>query len=236
VGRRRWNAASSRCRVLRLRCGSFGDGATVAGICLQINNTAFRLTGLGTDPESIRGSDPETAAAIPVDGAVIAGAGHLVLTGAVIWRADGSATVLGKLPGYAEAIATAASRDGSVVVGSSKDNTGNYHAFRWAMETGMVALGRDGDGFLGSFATSISGDGRMVVGWGTTAAGDVAMIWDAGHGLRQLTAALLADYRLQIEGWKLIRATSISGDGRTIAGSGTNPQGQTEAWIVKLPD
>ncbi len=220
--------------------GVSGDGATVAGTCLQNNNTAFRwMAPTGPIPLSRfgGGSDQQsTAAAISADGAVIAGAGHPVLTGAVIWRADGSATVLGKLPGDAEAIASAASRDGSVVVGSSKDNMGNYHAFRWAMETGMVALGRDGDGFLGSFATSISGDGRMVVGWGTTAAGDVALIWDADHGLRQLTAALLADYRLQIEGWKLIRATAISGDGRTIAGSGTNPQGQTEAWIVKLPD
>ena len=27
----------------------------------------------------------------------------------------------------------------------------------------------------------------------------------------------------------------LSGDGLTIAGFGTNPQGQTEAWVVNLP-
>jgi len=44
------------------------------------------------------------------------------------------------------------------------------------------------------------------------------------------------DYATQVPGWTLNRATAISGDGRTIAGIGTNPQGQTEAWIVILPE
>ncbi len=219
--------------------GVSGDGAVVAGTCLQFNNTAFRWMA-STGPVALSrfggGSDQQSsAAAISSNGAVIAGAGHPSLTGAVIWRADGSATILGKLPGDAAATATAVSRDGSVVVGSSTDNAGNYRAFRWTEQTGMVNLEKDVGGILGSVATSVSGDGRIVVGWGTVATGEVALIWDADHGLRPLDVALMADYLLQIDGWKLIRATAISADGHTVAGYGTNPQGQTEAWIVKLP-
>jgi uncharacterized membrane protein len=59
-------------------------------------------------------------------------------------------------------------------------------------------------------------------------------MWDADHGWRALDAVLDLDYATQVPGWTLNRATAISGDGRTIAGFGTNPQGQTEAWVVNL--
>lgn len=220
--------------------GVSGDGAAVVGTCLQFNNTAFRWTASTGSIALGRfggGSNQQSAAvAISLDGAVIVGAGHPSLTGAVMWAADGSPTILGKLPGDAEGTATAVSRDGSVVVGSSMDNARNFRAFRWTQQTGMVDLGNSVNGLLGSFATSVSGNGRIIVGWGPTATGDVALIWDMDHGLRLLDAALLADYQTQITGWKLTRATAISDDAHTIAGYGTNPQGQTEAWIVKLPD
>ncbi|MCC7326203.1 MAG: hypothetical protein IT521_05305 [Burkholderiales bacterium] len=222
--------------------GVSGDGATVVGTCLQNNNTAFRWTAnsgaVALDRFGGGGNQQSTASAISPDSAVIVGAGHPVLTGAVIWAADGSPTILGKLPGDATgtATATAVSSDGLVVVGSSLDDAGNYRAFRWTQQTGMVDLGNAPAGLLGSAATSISGDGRVIVGWGATATGDAALIWDADHGLRLLDAALATDYQTQITGWKLTRAAAISVDALTIAGYGTNPQGQTEAWIVKLPN
>ncbi len=100
----------------------------------------------------------------------------------------------------------------------------------------MIELGNPPAGVAGSVATSISGNGRTIVGWGPTANGDVAIIWDAEHGLRSLETALAADYQTSIPGWNLTRANAISADALTIAGSGTNPQGNTEAWIVRLPD
>jgi probable HAF family extracellular repeat protein len=220
--------------------GVSGDGATVVGTCMQGNNTAFRWTASSGAVALARfggGSNQQsTATAISLDGAVIVGAGHPVLTGAVIWAADGSPTILRKLPGDASGTATAVSRDGSVVVGSSLDAAGNSRAFRWTQQTGMVDLGNAPAGVLGSIATSISGDGRVIVGWGPTTTGDAALIWDADHGLRLLDAALATDYQTQITGWKLTRADAISVDALTIAGHGTNPQGQTEAWIVRLPN
>jgi len=228
--------ASHLCHV----AGVSGDGAVVVGTCLQVNNTAFRWTASMGSVALGRfgtGSNQQSAAlAISMDGSVIVGAGHPALTGAVMWSADGSPTILGKLPGDAAGAATAVSRDGSVVVGSSTDNAGTSRAFRWTQQTGMVDLGNSVSGLLGSFASSVSGSGNIIVGWGPTANGDVALIWDTDHGLRPLDVALEADYQTQITGWKLTQATAISDDGRTIAGFGTNPQGQTEAWIVKLPD
>jgi probable HAF family extracellular repeat protein len=219
--------------------GLSGDGAIVAGTCLQFNNEAFRWTdnaapvGLGR----FGGGSNQTssATAISGDGAVIVGAGHPVLTGAVMWAANGAAAVLGKLPGDASAYAVAVSHDGAVIVGTSQDSVQNARAFRWTQDAGMEALGAAPSGVLGTFVASISGDGTTVVGGGPTNNGDVALIWDAGHGWRLLDAALAADYRLEIPGWTLARATAIAEDGHTIAGYGTNALGQTEAWIVQLP-
>jgi probable HAF family extracellular repeat protein len=221
--------------------GVSGDGATVVGTCLQNNNTAFRWTASSGAVALGRfgggGDQQSTAIAISLDGAVIVGAGHPVLTGAVIWAADGSPTIVGKLPDGFTGTATAVSRDGSVVVGWSTDGAGHhYHAFRWTQQTGIVDLGDTPPGLLGSVATSVSGNGRIIVGWGPTLTGDTPLIWDVDHGWRLLDAVLATDYQTQITGWKLTRATAISDDALTIAGNGTNPQAQTEAWIIKLPN
>ena len=243
----RWTAATGLQRIAALPGSALcsasdvsGDGEVVVGTCLQANNTAFRWTA-ATGPVALSrlgpGSNQQgTATAISRDGSVIAGAGHPVLTGAVIWSAEGSATVLGMLPGDAEAMATGVSSDGLVVIGVSTGRSGTPHAFRWTQQAGMVDLGSGAGGLPGTYAAGISGNGRIIVGWSESQLGDVAQMWDADRGWRALDAVLGLDYATQVPGWTLNRATAISGDGRTIAGIGTNPQGQTEAWIVILPE
>ncbi len=220
--------------------GVSGDGSVVVGTCLQFNNTAFRWTADAGSTSLGRfggGSDQQsTAVAIARDASIIAGAGHPVLTGAVMWSASGTATILGKLPGDATGTATAVAADGSVIVGVSTDAAGTAHAFRWTSQTGMVALGNAGDGLPSSIGAAVSSSGRVVVGWAPAASGDVALIWDADHGMRTLDAALAADYDTRFSGWVLSRATAISEDARTIAGYGIDPQGQTRAWIVRLAE
>ena len=242
----RWSAATGVQRIdgpaNSLLCtanGVSGDGATVAGTCLSFNNEAFRWTsatgaiGLGRFGG---GSDQTSSAtAIASSAAAIVGAGHPVLTGAVLWPATGAAIVLGKLPGDATASALAVSRDGTVVVGVSTDNDGNARAFRWTQATGLSALAGAGGTVAGSFASAVSGDGRVIVGWIAGSTGEAAMIWDADHGLRLLENALASDYGTAAAGWRLSRATAISDDGRAIAGYGMDPQGRMQAWIVKLP-
>lgn len=219
--------------------GVSGDGQTIVGTCLTVNSEAFRWTqatgsyGLGRFGG---GSDQtSSAAAISADGGIVVGAGHPVLTGAVMWQIPGTPIVLGKLPGDASATALAVSRDGVVVVGISLDDAQVSRAFRWTRSSGMVALETTVGGMQGTVADGVSGDGSIAVGWATTPSGETAIIWDAEHGMRPLDAALASDYQRQIVGWRLTRATAISDDGPTIAGIGTNAQGQTEAWIVRLP-
>jgi probable HAF family extracellular repeat protein len=242
----RWTAAAGMVRVdpvagsyLCTAGGVSGDGAAIVGTCLTFNNEGYKWTAgtgaLGLGRFGGGSNQTSTASAIAANGGVIVGAGHPVLTGAVMWNASGVATILGKLPGDSTAGASAVSRDGTVIVGTSTDAAQVARAFRWTQATGMVALAATAGNLLTSFATGVSGDGATVVGWATNAAGETAVVWDAAHGLRPLAFALATDYQTDIAGWSLTRATAVSDDGHTIAGYGVNPQGQTEAWIVRLP-
>lgn len=215
------------------------DGNTVAGTCLSVNNEAFRWTqnagAIGLGRFGGGSNQTSSANAISANGAVIVGQGHPVLTGAVLWPAIGAGMIIGKLPGDDSAYASAVSRDGTVVVGTSIDSAQRPRAFRWTQANGIIPLASGLAGIIGSSATAVSGDGRTIVGWATTPTGDTAMMWDADHGLRSIEVVLFSDYNTVLNGWRLIHANAISDDGRTIAGYGTNPQGQTEGWVLKLP-
>jgi hypothetical protein len=38
-----------------------------------------------------------------------------------------------------------------------------------------------------------------------------------------------------LQGWDLGAAAAVSSDGKVIVGGGTNPAGQKEPWIARLP-
>jgi len=82
-------------------------------------------------------------------------------------------------------------------------------------------------------AADISADGSIIVGppAGFTA---TAFIWDQVHGIRKLNDFLTNELGLDLTGWTLHSAAAISDDGRKIVGSGTNPRGQTEAWLAVI--
>ena len=107
-------------------------------------------------------------------------------------------------------------------------------AFRWTSGGGMVGLGDLPGGSFYSTASSVSGDGSVVVGYGSSASGGEAFIWDEMNGMRSLEDVLTNAYSLNLTGWLLYDATTISADGHTIVGYGTNPLGQTEAWAATL--
>jgi uncharacterized membrane protein len=127
-------------------------------------------------------------------------------------------------------------------------------AFRWTEAEGMVGLGDLPPGDYGSSAYAVSGDGSIIVGTSTvgtpirtnpvetgiwTSIEDWriarAFIWDQAHGMRNLQDVLINDYGLDLTGWTLTIARDISDDGRTIIGDGINPEGQSQAWIARLP-
>ncbi len=106
----------------------------------------------------------------------------------------------------------------------------------WDATNGMVGLGDLAGGGFASQANGVSGDGSIIVGRGTSASGTEAFLWDATNGMRNLQSVLTTDFGLgaSLTGWQLAEARGISADGLTIAGFGTNPSGDTEAWVAQL--
>ena len=76
--------------------------------------------------------------------------------------------------------------------------------------------------------------GRVHVGFGYSASGKEAFIWDSTNGMRELDQ-VLTDAGLDLTGWTVKSATAVSDDGLTIAGDGVNPSGLTESWVAVVP-
>ena len=127
------------------------------------------------------------------------------------------------------------SEDGSVIVGYGHSELGK-EAFRWTAAGGMQGLGDLSGEEFSSIARSVSADGSVIVGYGATDLGEAAFIWDLDSGLRDLKGVLTDDYGLDLTGWTLLRATSISPDGQSVVGLGINPDGNREAWLATVPE
>ncbi len=248
----RWTAASGLVGLGDLPGGEFdsvatgisGDGSTIVGQGVSANGfEAFRWTqaggmvALGDIPG---GAFDSFAGGASADGSVIVGWGYSDAgREASRWTAATDMVGLGDLPGGGyESVAFNVSDDGAIVVGWGTSASG-FEAFRWTAATGMVGLGDLPGGDVNSGALAISGDGRTIVGAGnlnnTFTVGE-AMIWDQAHGMRRLRDVLTTQYGLDVTGWNLSIAWGISRDGTVIVGEGTNPSGQIEGWVARLPD
>jgi probable HAF family extracellular repeat protein len=176
--------------------------------------------------------------AVSADGNVVVGLSASA-TGweAFRWTPRGGMEGLGQLGASTWTEAAAVSADGDTVVGYARTGS-RFEAFRWQRGTGMEGLGDLPGGNTISMAFGVSGDGKVVVGASETSnpygMGD-AFIWDKTNGMRLLQAVLTDEYRVDLAGWKLTQAYAISPDGRSIVGHGTNPDGENEAWLVRLP-
>ena len=103
-------------------------------------------------------------------------------------------------------------------------------AYRLSTLSGVEGLGWVEVG-VGISGLAMSGDGLVIVG---TSRHERAFIWDAVRGVRDLKAELETEHGLHLDGWNLIAANGISADGTVIAGTGINPEGNVEAWMVRL--
>jgi uncharacterized membrane protein len=178
------------------------------------------------------------AYAVSADGRVIVG-------GAYRWSANEGPMVVPSLPG-ADVITNSwdVSADGSIVVGSGVSPVDgqlhpNSEAFRWTAETGTVGLGDLPGGNLSSAALAVSSDGSVIVGHGET--GDElvnvqATLWTDELGIVALKDYLVSNGVTNLDGWRLVHATGVSADGRTIIGDGINPLGEAEAWAATIPE
>ena len=125
------------------------------------------------------------------------------------------------------------SSDGSVAVGQAFMPPFSLSAFRWTAAGGMEAVGPES-----SDCRACNADGTVVGGsrfnFGT--AGLIAWIRVGDAPWSDLKDYLIAEQGLgaQLEGWRLETVQDISADGRTIVGSGFNPEGCEQGFLVRI--
>jgi probable HAF family extracellular repeat protein len=227
--------------------GTSADGSIVVGELFGGNREGFRwtaagMTGLGyLSDANLSGANFSRAATLSDNGQFIAGtsgindtAGNIYAFEATRWNSTGDSESLGLLPDHIGSEAFGISADGSTVVGYSQDSNGLLEAFRWSQTTGVMdGLGRLTGSTFGSLAWDVSADGSTVVGYADDADRGYAFIWTPDNGL-QTMQQILTDAGIDLTGWQLKSATGISNNGRKIVGYGTNPDGNTEAWLADL--
>lgn len=123
---------------------------------------------------------------------------------------------------------SALSADGEVVVGQ----VANQAAF-W--RDGNVSLIGALSGYLYSFAEGTSASGDCIVGTSQDGMGTFeAMLWNDVQGLRRLRD-VLEDLGLgaELAGWTLTQANDVSDDCTTVVGTGIDPGGSPQAWVVR---
>jgi probable HAF family extracellular repeat protein len=217
------------------------DGQTFAGTAQDADGREAFIYVLDTEQALMLGDLPggeassEALALSHNANAVVGRSSSEFGTEAFLWRSDLGMIGLGDLPGGSfDSEATAVNADGTVVVGSASTANGR-RAFRWTAATGMVDIGDLSGGADYSEALGVSADGNVIVGHASTDAGDEAFIWTPGAGIRSLHQItenrIPGDYHL----WALTAVRGVSADGTILAGSGVNPEGYVEGWVMELP-
>jgi uncharacterized membrane protein len=202
------------------------DGSTIVGAAT--GSGPFRWTeATGAQP---LGFGFYSVNDISADGSVIVGAqfenGGLR---ALRWSEATGPQLIGPLQSNAAAV----SADGNVVALAA----GLQFAL-WTESGGFVPLGNLSPTADCAGLGGISGDGSVIVGTGGHANDQgqcQATIWDEIAGIRELQVVLESGLGLDLPGWSLTEVAAISDDGRTIAGTGYNPDGQREGWVAFSP-
>jgi uncharacterized membrane protein len=196
---------------------------------------AVRVTTSGAQPLGfLPGDDGSEIRAISSDGAVAALVSYLPSADPeediVHWRAarwQGSMADLGTLPDGADMFPTDISTDGNTVVGFSilGDDDFFFTPWRWTSTGGLAELPLPFGALAGTAtATSVSGDGKIVVGgYLDQSFARRAVIWTADGNARDLQDMAELELGVNLQGWDLLAATAISRDGTTIVGVGMSP-------------
>jgi uncharacterized membrane protein len=90
-------------------------------------------------------------------------------------------------------------------------------------------------GSSGSQALGTSQDGSVIVGQSLFGVTSSAFLWMEIGGMRDLKG-FLTERGLNLTGWELAAATSVSADGRTIVGYGVGPLNVQTSWIAVIPE
>jgi len=212
------------------------NGSVIVG---TLNDQAFRWTksggavGLGFLSGSTGVSDAtgtDAAGDVVVGYSSATGGGHE----AFYWTSNLGMVGLGQLSAGASSYATAVSADGNTVVGYSSGATET--AFYWTVLTGLHSLNAPKNAPFTN-ANGVSQNGSIIVGCARSNPNKKSSIaeavqWD--NGTVQKISAIVAKYGISLTGWSLTCATSISADGKSIAGNGVDPAGHQEAWLFQV--
>ena len=200
-----------------------GHGSTDAGVETWRWTQATGIVSLG------RMSAHDTAAqGISADGSVIVGYAIVPYVGDSAWRWTEQSGYVSIGRGRAYGV----SSDGSTIVGQTSQTA----AMIWTESTGQQVIGAL-PGFTYSQFSDVSADGAIAVGASyISSSNPEAMILDAENGLRSLEEVLTTVCGLDLAGWELGFTTGISDDGTTIVGIGTDPSGQSQAWMAVTPE
>lgn len=157
---------------------------------------------------------------------------------AFIWSESGGMVGLGDLSGgIFQSQASAISADGETVAGLSTSDFGN-ESFIWTNENGMIGLGNFGISEISeslTFITDISGNGSILVGQGRNdpRSGDfVPFLWTETTEGMTLESLLFSNGVSGFSEWNLQSIYAISDDGSKVVGSGINPDGVLESFLV----
>ena len=232
------------------------NGATVVGDRFT-NNGASAFVWTMEDGFIDLGDKSSSAVDVSDDGTIVTGnmkpeesltRGKSV---GFLWTADSGFTPIATQMQDVVFNPTAISGDGTLVVGQDRsDNSLRY--MLWDDNAGLRYvdsiegefrikindLNYDGSRMVGSSALGPSPDINDIIS-GAELPPTHAVIWDADetvpHDLRQW---LIDNYQLadELAGWRLLQANSISMDGNVIAGVGIDPNGNTQGWVVRIPE
>lgn len=227
--------------------GAIEDGSGVRH-GYHYSATAGTYTLLGNIPNS--STDPSTnPEAISADGASIAGYERVNdFDGAFLWTTPGAFTLL-EAPSNAstpDGDIRAMSANGRFIVGLGADSAargGGSTAMRWdrgpslGFPTGLGLARATNQTFSDAFTVNnIGTTGGLYRRSGGQYNDTRAAIWLADGSIVDLNEYLLSEYGLDTGGFHLSLVTSISDDGKTLAGNSLSSSFESEGWMLTLPE
>lgn len=215
-----------------------GDGRTAVGLVwlaqqCRAHAGAWDLVngGPATDLGSLYEGRSSRANAVNFDGSIIAG-----------WQDDDFGRTGAKwVNGVETPVLTEAGEpvgevqfvngDGSVMVGNNYPY-GTFNSWIWTAKRGFTAINSPSTLYQ-PFAIDATEDGSIVVGVARDRQGNPkGFFWTANGSKFTWMDDYLAKKGLA-PGWKIGAVSAISGDGRTLAGYGINPNGDVEGFVLE---
>jgi len=227
-----------------------GDGTIVVGQNMAGSGTNYTSgqafmwtaqTGMQPMPHLRPGGSLTQARGISRDGTTIVGMSQFGGTGGPIeafrWTQSGGMVPLPTLPGAPTYFtqASAASADGSVIVGNAKSTTipQSYdHAVRWTV-SGVEDLGVLPGG-TNSYSWATSDNGLVVGGICRVSQVEVPFVWSPLTGMIPLADHLASSGVIIPQGWTLYSLWTISGAGLTFAGSARSGSGDRQGFVATV--